>query len=125
MQSPDIRKNFRYNFTVNIADASFFGLAALGLASTVTIIPLFLNSLGASAILIGLVGSIHTIGWQIPQLFTAGSVSRLSRFKPMVMMMTVHERWPFFGLAIVALLVPVLHPNLIIALAFLMLAIYG
>jgi MFS family permease len=125
MQPPDIRKHVRHNFTVNIVDASFFGFAALGLASTVTIIPLFLNSLGASAILIGLVGSIHIIGWQIPQLFTAGSVSRLRRFKPMVMMMTVHERWPFFGLAVVAMLVPVLHPNLIIALAFLMLAIYG
>jgi MFS family permease len=125
MQSPEIRQHVRHNFKVNIADASFFGLAALGFASTVTIIPLFLNSLGASEILIGLVGSIHTIGWQIPQLFTAGIVARLQRFKPMVMMMTVHERWPFFGLAVVALLVPVLHPNLIIGLAFLMLAIYG
>jgi MFS family permease len=125
MQSPEIQKHVRHNFTVNIIDAGFFGFAALGLASSVTILPLFLNSFGASEILIGIVGSIHTIGWQLPQLFTAGMVARLRRFKPMVMMLTIHERWPFFGLALVALLVPFLHPGLIVALAFLMMAIHA
>src|SRR5690606_35451751 len=88
-------------------------------------IPLFLNSLGASEILIGLVGSIHMIGWQIPQLFTAARVARLSRFKPMVMLMTIHERWPFFGLAVVALMMNTANPQLITALTFLMLIIYS
>ncbi len=125
MLHPDIQKHVRHNFTVNVVDAGFFGLAALGLASTVTVVPLFLNTLGASEILIGLVASIHTIGWQLPQLFTAHRVARLTRFKPMVMLMTFHERWPFFGLAGVALLVPVISPSLAIALAFVMLTIYA
>jgi len=125
MQPPEIQKQVRFNFTVNILDGGFFGLAVLGLASTLTVIPLFLNSLGASEVLIGLVASIQTIGWQLPQLFTAGSVSRLRRFKPMVLMMTIHERWPFFGLAVVALLVPILHPNLSIVLALIMVVIFA
>jgi MFS family permease len=125
MLHPDIQKNVRFNFTVNLSDAAFFGLAAVGLASTVTVIPLFLNSLGASEVLIGLVGTIHTIGWQLPQMFTAGKVSRLPRFKPMVMLMTIHERWPFFGLALIALLMNAVHPSIVTLLAFVMLVIYG
>jgi MFS family permease len=125
MQPPEIRKHVRHNFTVNVIDAGFFGLGAIGLASAVTVIPLFLNSLGASEVLITLIGSIHGIGWQLPQIFTANRVAGLQRFKPMVMFMTVHERWPFFGLAIVALLMQRLEANLIIALAFVMLSIYA
>lgn len=125
MQPPEIQQHVRHNFKVNIIDAAFFGFAALGLASTVTVIPLFLNSLGASAVLIAIVGSIHNIGWQFPQLFTAHYVARLSRFKPMVIFMTIHERWPMFGLAVVALLMPIANPGLLIALAFTMLVIYS
>ena len=124
MLPPEIQKNVRHNFAVNVTDAGFFGLAALGFASTVTVIPLFLNSLGASAVLIAVVGSIHNIGWQLPQLFTAGHVARLSRFKPTVLFMTIHERWPMFGLAAVALLMHTAHPSLTTALAFIMLIIY-
>jgi sugar phosphate permease len=76
-------------------------------------------------VLITLIGSIHGIGWQLPQIFTANRVAGLQRFKPMVVFMTVHERWPFFGLAIVALLMQRLEANLIIALAFVMLSIYA
>ena len=53
MQSAEIRQNTRHNFTVNIADAAFFGLG-LGFASFVTVIPLFVNTLTQSTILIGL-----------------------------------------------------------------------
>jgi MFS family permease len=125
MQTLEIQQHVRHNFKVNIIDAAFFGFAAIGLASTVTVIPLFLNSLGASTVLIAIVGSIHPIGWQFPQLFTARYVARLSRFKPMVMVMTIHERWPMFGLAVIAMLMPIANPGLLIALAFIMLLIYS
>jgi MFS family permease len=125
MLQSELQKHLKHNFIMSIADAAFFGLAALGLASTVTIIPLFLNTLGASSILIGLVGSIHTIGWQLPQLFTANYVAGLRRFKPMVMWMTLHERWPFFGLAVIALLMYQMHHHLAIALTMLMMMIFA
>lgn len=120
----EIRKNIRYNFKVNIADATFFGLA-LGFASSVTVIPLFLNSLTNSTILIGLIASMHNIGWTFPQLFTSGYVSRMRRYKPFVIWATIHERWPFFGLAIVALAVPALGTNVAIILTLLMLGIHS
>jgi MFS family permease len=116
---PELRQKIRFNFIVNVGDGAFFGLASVGLASLVTVIPLFMNSLGASTALIGLVSALYFVGWQTPQLFTALHVSRLPRYKPMVMAMTIHERWPYFALMGLALLVPVIQANLALVLTVL------
>lgn len=102
--SPEIREQVRHNFTVNVLDGALFGLG-LGFASFVTVIPLFISQLTDSTLIIGLIASLHVVGWQLPQLLTSNYVARLRRYKPMVMFMTVQERWPFFGLAIVAALI--------------------
>jgi MFS family permease len=124
MLQEELRTNLRHNFVMNVLDGSFFGLA-LGLASTVTVIPLFLNTLTTSTALIGLIASVHTIGWTFPQLLTSSYVARLKRYKPLVIFMTVHERWPFLALAGVALLVPTLGPTVSAALTVLLLAVHG
>lgn len=95
------RKNVPFNFIVNVLDGSFFGMS-LGFASFVTVIPLFVSKFTDSSLLIGLIASLHMVGWQLPQILTANHVARLTRYKPMVVRMTVHERWPFLGLALVA-----------------------
>lgn len=117
MFESEIKKNVPHNFRVGILDGAFFGLG-LGFASLVTIVPLFINSLTDAAVLIGLSASIHDAGWVIPQMFTASRVARLKRYFPMVMLMTIHERWPLFGLAIVALLVDSISTPVAVALAF-------
>lgn len=99
------RKHLRYNVTVGLMDGGMFGVA-LGFASFGTILPLFVASMTDSATLIGLVPAIHSAGWLLPQLFTATHTSRLRRYKPTVLMNTIHERVPFLGFAIVALLLP-------------------
>lgn len=104
------RKNLKYNIAVNLGDGSFFGVA-LGFASFSTILPLFVASMTDSALLIGLVPAIHSVGWQLPQLFTASHVSRLRQYKRNVIMATIHERVPFLGFAIVALLLPKIGLN--------------
>jgi MFS family permease len=100
-----VRRHLRYNITVGLLDGGMFG-AALGFASFGTILPLFVASMTNSATLIGLVPAIHSAGWLLPQLFTAGHTSRLRRYKRTVMMMSIHERIPFLGFGIVALLLP-------------------
>jgi MFS family permease len=119
-----IRKNLPYNVAVGLADASFFGIG-WGLASYGTILPLFVSGMTDSAILIGLIPAIHGVGWQLPQLLTANRVSRLRQYKPMVMLMTIHERIPFLGLALVAWLLPVLGPGLALLLTFALLIWQG
>ncbi len=99
------RKHLRHNVIVNLLDGGLFGVA-IGFASFGTILPLFVASMTDSATLIGLVPAIHAAGWLLPQLFTANHTARLRRYKRTVLMMTIHERIPFLGFAIVALLLP-------------------
>lgn len=119
-----IRNNLRFNFAVNLLDGGFFGFA-LGFASFITIIPLFVSQMTDSALLIGLVPAIHNVGWQFPQLLTAGWVSRAKRIKPLVLWTTLHERIPFLGLAAVAWFLPQLGTQKALILTFILLVWQG
>jgi len=119
-----IQRNLRFNFTVNILDGGFFGFA-LGFASFITIIPLFVSKMTDSALLIGLVPAIHNVGWLFPQLLTAGWVSRAKRIKPLIIWMTIHERIPFLGLAVVAWFLPQLGTQTALILTFILLVWQG
>ena len=113
----DSVRDLKHNLIVNLTDGGFFGFA-LGFASFVTIIPLFVSQMTDSAILIGLIPAIHSVGWQLPQLLTADRVARQARFKPMVLQMTIQERLPFLGLAVVAWFLPKLNSQVALILTF-------
>ncbi|MGE5140515.1 MAG: MFS transporter [Rudaea sp.] len=123
MQS-ELDRNLRHNFIVNVFDGGFFGFA-VGIASFVTVIPLFVNTMSNWTMLIGLIPAIHAMGWQLPQLLTGHRVTRLTRFKPMTMWMTVHERLPFFGLAAVAYFLPRLGTSPALVLTYVLLVWQG
>lgn len=118
------RRHLRYNVTVGLMDGGAFGIA-LGFASFGTILPLFVASMTDSATLIGLVPAIHAAGWLLPQLFTASHTSRLRRYKKTVLLNTIHERLPFLGFAIVALLLPTIGLQAGLFLTFLLLTWQG
>ncbi len=120
----DIQKNLKHNLIVNLLDGGFFGFA-MGFASFVTVLPLFVSTMTDSALLIGLIPAIHNAGWQLPQLFTARWVSRQSRFKPLVMGLTALERAPFLGLALAAFLSPSIPKEATLALTFGLLVLQG
>ena len=115
-----IRADLRFNITVGLLDGGMFG-AALGFASFGTILPLFVASMTNSATLIGLVPAIHSAGWMLPQLFTTNYTARLRRYKRTVLLMTIHERVPFLGFAVIALLIPIIgfKGSLILTFVFL------
>ena len=119
-----IQKHLRFNFIVGMFDGGFFELG-VGFASFAAIIPLFVSHLTDSALLIGLVPAIHNVGWQLPQLLTAGWVSRAKRYKPLMLWMTIHERVPYLGLAVVALCVPFTTKQTALIMTFLMLIWQG
>jgi MFS family permease len=119
-----IRKDLKTNVTISMFDAAFFGIG-WGFGSFSTIIPLFFAQMTNSAILIGLIPAIHAVGWQIPQLFTAGWVSRMRRYKPAVLLMTIHERVPYLGLVLAAWLLPIYGTKVALPLAFGMLVWQG
>lgn len=119
-----IQKNLRFNVFIGMLDAAFFGFG-WGLSSVGTIVTLFVSQMTDSTILIGLIPSIRAVGWQLPQLFTASHVARLRRYKPMVLMMTIHERAPLMGLALAAWFLPELGARVVLPLTFLLLIWQG
>ncbi|MCY3572957.1 MAG: MFS transporter [Chloroflexi bacterium] len=123
MLAPDLREKLRHNAAVNIADGSLFGFGIMGLASYVTIVPLFLSYLTESTALIGFVATLFYMGWQVPQLFVSNYVAGLRRYKPMTLAMTLLERLPYFGLALVAFAIPTIGTDAALALTLLLLGI--
>ena len=119
-----IRRNLRHNFTVNMLDGGFFGFA-LGFASFITVIPLFVSQMTDSAMLIGLIPAIHSAGWQLPQLLSAGQLSRAKRYKPIALRATIHERLPFLGLAVIAWFLPKIGTQTALVLTFTLLIWQG
>ncbi len=123
MLAPDLREKLRHNTVVNLADGSLFGFGLMGLASYVTIVPLFLSYLTESTALIGFVATLFYMGWQVPQLFVSNYVAGLRRYKPMTLVMTLIERVPYFGLALVAFAIPSIGTDAALALTLLLLGI--
>ncbi|MGA7192948.1 MAG: MFS transporter [Anaerolineales bacterium] len=119
-----VQKHLRFNFIIGMFDGGFFGFGA-GFASFAEIFPLFVSHLTYSALLIGLVPAIHNVGWQLPQLLTADWISRAKRYKPLMLWMTIHERVPYLGLAVVALCVPFTSKRTALIMTFLMLIWQG
>ena len=117
MAETTIQQDVKYNFVANSLDGGFFGFA-LGLASFITVLPLFVSTLTSSALIIGLIPAIHSVGWQLPQLLTAYGVSKQPRYKPMVMRLTIHERLPFLFLALVVWLSPRFGTQVTLVLTF-------
>ncbi|HOD05259.1 MAG TPA: MFS transporter, partial [Anaerolineaceae bacterium] len=124
MRDTPIEQKLRHNYLVNLADGGFFGFA-IGASSFSAILPLFVARFTDSAVLIGLITAIHNVGWQLPQLFLARWIATLTRFKPWVLKLTIHERVPFLGLALIAGLIFTQKPVLSLILTFVMLAWQG
>ena len=94
--SPYVRRNLRWNFSVNLIDITFITLA-FSLISRETIMPLLISELTDSKIAIGLVPAIFSISFYLPQLFAANHAERLRRKLPFVMLIGgLMERVPYF-----------------------------
>jgi MFS family permease len=119
-----VRKHLKYNLLVNLIDGVFFGLG-WGFGSMGTILPLFVSRMTNSALLIGLIPAIHGVAWQLPQLFLANRLARLRHYRPLVMLLTLHERLPYLGLALVAFFLFALGPVPALILTFLLLLWQG
>lgn len=119
-----IQKNLRFNYAINLIEASFWGFGA-GLASSTAVIPLFLAKYTDSAILFGLIPAIQAIGFQLPQLFMAREISSRRHIRPIVMKNTINERLPFLGMALIALFADQLAAALVVSLLFSMIVWQG
>lgn len=120
----EVERNYRWNFAFNLLDVASFWIG-LSFISSATIVPLFVSKLTSSQLAIGLVAIIAGSGWFLPQLFTANTVQRLARKKPVVVNLGFFtERLPIWLLPISALLA-VESPTLALILFFIGYAGHG
>jgi MFS family permease len=80
LSQPYRERVYRRNFPLFLADSVLFTIA-MGIISATTVIPDFLRRLTDSEILIGLSGSLFTIGFTLPQLLIARYIVRSARKK--------------------------------------------
>jgi len=100
-----VKQHYQHNFIVNVLDGTFFWAGASFVSST-TILPVYVSRLTDSRLLIGLLAMIGSMGWLLPQLFTANRVQRLPRKKPWPIRIGLFtERLPVVLLALSVLLV--------------------
>jgi MFS family permease len=108
-----------------------FGLFLIGLsfASSSTILPAFVASLGAPNLVVGAIPAVMTAGWYLPALFAAGHTGALARKLPFILRYTLWERVPLLGLAGVAFFlagpVPMLAQVLVLLMLLVMTGIGG
>jgi MFS family permease len=112
-----VRRHLKHNVVVNLVDGGFFGLG-WGFGSLGTIVPLLVSRMTDSALLIGLIPAIHGVAWQLPQLFMANLTARRRVYKPLVMWITIHERIPYLGLALVGVFMAGMGSRLALILTF-------
>ena len=84
MDQSALPRHYWRNFWALALDFCFFGVG-MAFLSTSTVIPGFLTALGASSTVIGLMSSLQSAGWLLPQLFAARMLADKSRKKPYIM----------------------------------------
>jgi MFS family permease len=118
-----VAKHFRWNFSANVMDISFYMLAT-NLVSQATIMPLLVSQLTTSKLAIGLIPAIFSLGFLLPQLLTANFTERLRFKKPFVVIVSgPGERGPYLVSAIVLWLLAVSQPTLTLVLFYALLAV--
>lgn len=100
---------------------------SMGLAfiSQNTVIPAFMRQLTDSPLLIGLNGTIQTVGWLLPQIVAANYLSGKTQKKPYLLVPSAIGRPVFFLLAVALVLgIAQQHPGLMLAIVLLGLALF-
>ncbi len=92
-----------HNSKILLGDGTFFTLGSAFIEGN-TVLPTFVSTLTNSPLLIGLVSSIRSFGYLVPQLFVAGFMDRLPSKKPLMMKAGYVMRGAALGMALTALL---------------------
>ena len=100
-----IQRHARWNFTVNLLDLTFYHLA-MSFIFGATVLTLYASYLTTSAELIGLVPTIQSLGFLLPQLLLSRQAEQRAHKKSLVVRISIVERLPYLWLALLILFVP-------------------
>jgi MFS family permease len=117
------RADHRRNVLAYIGDYLFFG-AGMNFASQATVLPSLVRSLSDSALLVGLVSTLATGGWLIPQFFAANLIAGRPRLKSAVLGPAIVGRTLFLLLPPALLLLASGRPGAALAVFFVIHAVF-
>jgi len=100
-----IERNAGWSFAVNLLDLTFYNLA-LSFIFGATVLTLYASYLTDSALLVGLVPTVQSLGFSLPQLLLARQAEERAHKKSLVLRISVLERAPYLWLALLILFVP-------------------
>lgn len=107
----------RRNFWANVSDIAAFSFG-ISMVSRYTVLPLFVSQLSDDPLLLGLIPALFSLGWLLPQLFTAPLVASLPRRLPFILWVTIWERLPFLVLGLVLVFMPGLPAWVLLTVCF-------
>lgn len=107
----------RRNFGLLLID-SFGWPLGMSLISMTTILPMFLQTLGASNIIIGLLPAVASLGGSLPQVFIANRVESLPIKKVWVVVVGMAERLPHLLVVPFILLFATKNPSVLVGAFF-------
>ncbi|MBN1936180.1 MAG: MFS transporter [Anaerolineae bacterium] len=107
--------HYKRNFWILVADFAFFGIG-ITFVGTGTVIPSFLNELGAPPFVIGLMATLQSACWLLPQLLAARYLADKPYKKPHILWPIIPGRLLFLVLSISIWLTGARPPWLIITL---------
>lgn len=90
---------------------------ALTISAPATVLPAFAQHLGASDFVIGIVPSLTTVGWLLPQLVAASYVERLKTRRPYILIMGGIQRSLWLVMAALCFWLGANHPSLLLWLS--------
>ena len=112
----------RWNFVIIVLEVSFF-ITGLAFLDPVAVLPVLIQKLNGSEVMVGAMGTIQRAGWIIPQLIGASFVLHRARKKPFVVIPCLISRIPFIGLALAFWFTP--PGSHLQALLFLLIGVYA
>ena len=112
-----LKRYAKRNFWLNVLDGVAF-VFGISMVSRYTVLPLFVSRISSDPLLLGVLPALFSLGWLLPQLFTAPLVASLPRRLPFILRVTISERLPFLLFGLVLLLWPHLPAWALLATCF-------
>ena len=112
-----LTQSARRNFWMNVGDGAMFAFG-VSMVSRYTVLPLFVSRINPDPLLLGVIPALFSLGWLLPQLFTAPLVASLPRRLPFILRVTIGERLPFLLFGLVLILWPYLPAWMLLTTCF-------
>ncbi len=121
---PEARRHYRGNFILGILNGALFK-GGLAFSHPSTVLPVFVSLFTGSSMLIGLTGTMMSVGWLLPQIAVARYAEHLGRKMILYKAAAVFRLLSWLGLIVSLFWVKDLGPILYLSIFFACLGLYS